>query len=67
MDILYMFFNPANSDTKNGIEKIKNVPRKKSCTVETGKMEKTLFEMYENNTVMRWLPILKKKFIEFFI
>ena len=58
---MYMFLKPANSDTENGAKKIKKVPRKKSCTAETDKLEKTLFEMYQNNTVIGWLPNLKKK------
>ena len=56
-----MFLKPANSDTENGIKKnLKISPEKKSCTVETGKLEKTIFEMYQNNTVII-TPNLKKK------
>ena len=35
-------------------KKLKMSPEKKSCTAETGKLEKTLYEMYQNNTV-GWL------------
>ena len=41
--------------------KSKIVPEKKSCTAGTGKPEKTLFEMYQNKTVIWWLTNLKKK------
>ena len=41
---------------------------KKSCTAETGKLEKIIFEMYQNNTVIEWLPNFKKTIcIQFFI
>ena len=46
-----MFFKPENSDTENGIKK-KN-PWKNHVQL---KLEKTLFEIYENNTVIGWLP-----------
>ena len=47
-----MFLKPANSDRENGIKnKIKMSPENYSCTAETGILEKTLFVMYQNNTV----------------
>ena len=53
-----MFLKPANSDTENGIQKIKKWPLKKTIfTAETEKLKKTLYEMYQNNTVIGWLPI----------
>ena len=51
-----MFLKPANSDTENGIKK-----NKMSCKSETEKVEKTLYEMYQNNTVIGWLPNFKNR------
>ena len=48
-----MFLKLANSDTENGIKKIKNVSLKNSFSAETGKLEKTLFVIYKNTTVIR--------------
>ena len=40
---------------------------KKSCIAETGKLEKTRYEMYQNNTVVGWLPnFLKRRFLHEF-
>ena len=45
-----MFLKPANSDTENGIKKNQKCPL--SRRAENGKLEKTLFVMYQNNTVI---------------
>ena len=37
------------------LKKSKMSLKKKTCTAETGKLEKTLYEMYQNNTVIGWL------------
>ena len=47
-----MFLKPANSDTENGFKKKSKCPLKKSCAAETEKLENTLFEIYQNNTVI---------------
>ena len=54
MDI-YMFLEPANSDTENGIKKIKNIPWKKFMYSENWITWKDIFEMYQNNTVIGYL------------
>ena len=50
-----MFLKPANSYTENDINKLKNVPWKNSCAAETGKLGKTLFKIYQNNTVIGYV------------
>ena len=46
-----MFLKPANPETENGIENNSKVFPEKSAA-ETVELEKTLFEIYQNNTVI---------------
>ena len=54
-----MFLKPANSDTEYGIKKIKTVTGKKIMYSGNAKPEKVKNLMYQNNTVIGWLPNYK--------
>ena len=58
-----MFFKPANSVMENGFKKIKNFPWKKSYTAKTKKLDRPLFEIYQINSAIGWLPNFHKQFL----
>ena len=58
-----MFLKPAYSDTEKGINKIKKFYLKKIMYGGNSKTGKVKNQMYQNITVIGWLPNLKKIFL----
>ena len=56
---IYIFLKSANSDMENCIhKKNQNVPCKKIIYSGNGKLEKPLFERYQNYTAIDWITLL---------